>query len=304
MRVSILLVLIIILLNSKNYGQIPQPVAGKIIRFENFKSNYVNARNIDIWIPDGYSRKEKYAVIYMHDGQMLFDSTLTWNKQEWKVDESLNELLKSKQVKECIVVGIWNDGKNRFIDYLPQKPVESIDTVKLKALFNIPTMITFNADKYLLFITKELKPFIDKEFSTYTESNNTFIIGSSMGGLISLYAICEYPDIFGGAACLSTHWTGIMNHNNIIPNAFKEYISENLPSPKTHKIYFDYGTETLDILYKPYQMMIDSVMREKGYSNNCWTTIEYVGQDHSENSWASRLKVPLKFLLGNNKTDQ
>lgn len=304
MRTTICLLLLTILSSSKNYGQLPQSAAGKIIRYESFKSNYVNARNVDIWIPDDYSTNRKYAVLYMQDGQMLYDSTLTWNKQEWKVDESLNELIKSKQAKECIVVGIWNDGINRFIDYLPQKPVELIDTIELKALFNIPTMITFNADKYLLFITKELKPFIDKEFSTYTDANNTFIMGSSMGGLISLYAICEYPNIFGGAACLSTHWTGIMNHNNIIPNAFKKYIYENLPSPTTHKIYFDYGTETLDILYKPYQMMIDSVMREKGYNINNWTTVEYAGHDHSENSWASRLEVPLKFLLGSNKTNQ
>ncbi|MGE0076627.1 MAG: alpha/beta hydrolase [Bacteroidales bacterium] len=297
MKFISLAILLLFLSCNKIDKDLPQPITGKIIRFGNFKSSYVKSRNIDVWIPENYSKDKRYAVIYMHDGQMLFDSTLTWNKQEWKVDESVTDLIKKDSIKECIIVGIWNDEENRFRDYLPQKPIETIDSVQLKSLFNIPTMFTFNADNYLQFITKELKPFIDKNFSTFPDLNNTYIMGSSMGGLISIYAICEYPNIFGGAACLSTHWTGIVNYNTVIPNAFYNYITHNLPSPSTHKIYFDYGTKTLDGLYKPYQLSVDSIMLKKGFSSSNWITIEFKGDDHSERSWARRLKTPLRFLL-------
>ena len=111
-----------------------------------------------------------------------------------------------------------------------------------------------NSDNYLKFIVKELKPFVDKNFSVSSDKANTFIAGSSMGGLISLYAICEYPDVFEGAACLSTHWPGVFNaDHNPIPKAFMDYLKKHLPDPKTHKIYFDYGDQTLDAMYGPFQ---------------------------------------------------
>ena len=75
------------------YCQVPKVSSGKIEHFENFKSNFVDARNIDVWLPDGYSDKEKYAVLYMHDGQMLFDADITWNKQAWEVDEVAEKLI-------------------------------------------------------------------------------------------------------------------------------------------------------------------------------------------------------------------
>ena len=144
----------------------------------------------------------------------------------------------------------------------------------------------------------ELKPFIDKNYSTYTNKENTFIVGSSMGALISMYAICEYPDIFGGAACLSTHWPGSFTvDNNPVPNAFLNYMRDNLPNPKHHKIYFDYGDQTLDALYPPLQNNVDIVMRSKGYSKNNWMTQFFPGDNHSELSWNKRLDIPIVFLL-------
>ncbi len=92
-------------------------------------------------------------------------------------------------------------------------------------------------------MVNELKPFIDSNFATLGDQSNTFVAGSSMGGLISLYAVCEYPDVFGGAACLSTHWPGVFNsEHNPIPAAFIRYLESHLPSPVNHKLYFDYGT--------------------------------------------------------------
>lgn len=159
-----------------------------------------------------------------------------------------------------------------------------------------------SSDNYLKFMVKELKPFIDSTYSTLTEKEHTFVAGSSMGGLISMYALCEYPDVFQGAACLSTHWPGIFDTiNNPIPSKFVAYLDENLPDPKTHKIYFDYGTETLDALYGPFQTMVDSIMVKHNYNQENWKTLKFEGEDHSERAWNKRLDIPLKFLLSEEK---
>jgi enterochelin esterase-like enzyme len=119
-----------------------------------------------------------------------------------------------------------------------------------------------------------------------------------MGGLISMYAICEYPDVFGGAACISTHWPGTFKaQNNPVPKAFLAYLTDHLPSPENHKFYFDYGTKTLDAMYKPYQMKADEIMKKKGYTNANWITREFPGEDHSERAWRKRIEIPLTFLL-------
>lgn len=288
------------------FAQIPNVSNGKIKRFENFQSKWVAQRNVDVWLPEGYDAKKKYAVLYMHDGQMLFDSTTTWNKQEWGVDEIAGKLIQENKIKNCIVVGIWNAGKLRHPEYFPQKPFESLtktqkDTILKAVRSNKQEVFSdyVQSDKYLKFLVTELKPFIDKNFATLKNAKNTFIAGSSMGGLISMYAICEYPKVFGGAGCLSTHWVGTFStENNPIPAAFMEYLKNNLPNPKNHKLYFDYGTVALDALYPPFQKKADEILKMKGFAAQNWLTKEFVGEDHSENAWRKRLHIPLTFLLG------
>jgi enterochelin esterase-like enzyme len=233
----------------------------------------------------------------MHDGQNLFDSSRVWNKKEWKVDEVLGSLSAKNQIQDVIVVGIWNDGMNRHREYFPQKAIEFIPQPQRDTLLSLFPEKTPLADSYLLFLVTELKPFIDSIFPTYTEAEKTFIAGSSMGGLISLYAVCEYPQIFSAAACLSTHWIGTFTNNKEIPNAFNTYAQKYLPSPSSHKFYFDYGTMGLDANYPEYQKMIDTTAHEKGYDNNTWKSIEFTGHTHSETDWAKRLDIPLLFLL-------
>jgi len=273
--------------------------SGKIDTLENIPSKYIQNRRIQIWMPEGYSTKQKYNVLYMHDGQMLFDATTTWNKQEWRVDEVAGELMAEGKVKPFIVVAIHSE-------YFPQKAMEKLVQNKPQALFNLyknkkEAIAATNvfSDHYLWFLVKELKPYIDSNYSVLTKAENTFIMGSSMGGLISIYAISEYPDVFGGAACLSTHWIGMGNgDNNPYPEALFDYLKEYLPPPENHKIYFDYGDQTLDSLYPPLQKRADKIMTEKGYSSKSWSTRFYKGADHSEKSWSARLDVPLTFLLG------
>jgi predicted alpha/beta superfamily hydrolase len=283
--------------------------SGKIDHIEKFKSAYVDARNVDIWLPDGYSKDKQYAVLYMHDGQMLFDAKTTWNKQEWGVDETASKLIATKETIDFIVVGISSISEKRHADYFPQKPFDDLSpkdktfvTITLQEAGRTKAVFQPVSDNYLKFIVEELKPYIDQNYATAKGPEHTFIMGSSMGGLISLYAICEYPTIFGGAACISTHWPGIFSvENNPIPDAFFAYMRKNLPDPKTHKIYFDFGTATLDALYPPLQKKADEVMIEKGFTPANWETHKFEGADHSENAWKERLSIPILFLLETKK---
>jgi enterochelin esterase-like enzyme len=301
------LLLMNVMLCSTGFAQQAKVSSGTIQHFEKFASAYVAARSVDVWLPEGYSNKKKYAVLYMHDGQMLFDSNTTWNHADWQVDETVSRLLKNHLIKNCIVVGIYNTGEMRHADYLPQQPFEALTPAQQDTLYSNRRsngQSVFNghkiqSDKYLLFLVKELKPFIDSSFSTLPQQQHTFIAGSSMGGLISLYAICQYPDVFGGAACLSTHWTGIFQlEHNPFPAAMLKYLQTHLPSSQNHKIYFDHGTATLDTLYPAFQQQADWLMKQKGFKAKNWKTIIYTGKDHSEKAWAERFNVPLKFLLG------
>ena len=120
-----------------------------------------------------------------------------------------------------------------------------------------------------------------------------------MGGLISMYAICEYPEVFGGAACMSTHWLGsFTDQHNPAPASFKKYLEAHLPDPKTHKLYFDCGDQTLDQFYPEIQKAVDEILREKGYSDDSWMSRYFSGANHSEDAWNERLDQPLTFLFG------
>lgn len=265
-------------------------ITGNVQRYARFPSKLVERRNVDVWLPDNYSPKKKYAVLYMHDGQNLFNPAESYAGVDWNVDETLQKLIAEKKVRETIVVGIWNTPK-RTIEYAPQKAFDIVNHKKTKKSQFVKAKEGLS-DLYLKFIVDELKPFIDKKYSTKSDRENTFIMGSSMGGLMSLYAISEFPQIFGGAACLSTHFPlgkGVMI----------EYMKTNLPAPKTHKIYFDYGTETLDAQYETYQNEADKIMKKKKYKSGVnWITKKFTGEEHSEKSWRKRVDIPLIFLLG------
>lgn len=286
-------------------ASMPKPSAGRIERLVDFASNYVVARNVDIWLPPGYSDQNKYAVLYMQDGQMLFDANTTWNKQEWRADEVAAKLMAEGKTRPFIIVGVHHAGKLRNSEYFPQRVY---DTLPAQQQMQVMTMakadksLIFSAeiaaDQYLKFLTTELKPYIDSHYGVYTDPANTAIMGSSRGGLISMYAISEYPGIFGSAACMSTHWPIKYDMvDNLFPDVILAYMRSHLPDPETHRIYFDYGTETLDALYPPLQEKADAVMMAKGYGQANWQTREFKGADHSENAWAERLDIPLQFLF-------
>ncbi|MFK7833308.1 MAG: alpha/beta hydrolase [Winogradskyella sp.] len=275
---------------------------GEIHRTDSFPSKYIQARPVDIWLPQDYSKDKKYAVLYMHDGQNLFDSTTTWNKQEWKVDEWASKLVDEEKVKDFIVVGIHNIPEIRWQDLFPQKAMDFMNIKVKDSLMALAKKNNFNSDfkgdNYLKFVVEELKPSIDKNYSVETNREHTFIMGSSMGGLMSMYAISEYPEVFGGAAGLSTHWVGAMPMpNNPYPEAIFKYMEANLPTAGDHKLYFDYGNKTLDEHYPQYATRVDDILKSKGYSDTDFKNLYFEGTDHSESSWNKRLNVPLEFLL-------
>lgn len=284
--------------------QLPKVSTGKIERIQNFPTKLIETRNVDIWLPEGYNAGKRYAVVYMHDGQMLFDPAITWNKTAWEADETFGRLLREGKIHDCIIVGIWNIPERRFADYFPQKIIDSIPEPTRTAILEKQINGNPSADRYLQFIVTELKPYIDRTYSTLTDAENTFMIGSSMGGLISLYGLCEYPEVFGGVACLSTH-SPLASYELIneqtdaeVAVKFRNYLSRHLPAANTKKIYFDYGDQTGDAFYAPYQTKIDDLMTSMGYDEDHWQTHFFAGESHSEISWAKRLSVPVLFLLG------
>jgi predicted alpha/beta superfamily hydrolase len=116
-------------------------------------------------------------------------------------------------------------------------------------------------------------------------------MGSSMGGLISLYAISQYPDVFYGAGCVSTHWSAG-------EFAIVEEMAKRLPDPASHKLYFDYGTVGVDAPYEPYQLKFDAHLRARGYEEGKnWMTRKFEGADHNEAAWQARVDIPLGFLF-------
>lgn len=270
--------------------------SGKINRIENFKSEFVQTRNVDVWLPDGYSQNKKYAVVYMHDGQMLFDSTKTWNRKEWLVDEVFSSLLKDKRIKDCIVVGIWNTEKDRIAEYMPTKIWKLLPDSQA-AIFSEKYCNQKGAigDNYLKFIVEELKPFIDKKYSTLLDKENTVIMGSSMGGLISLYALCEYPEVFGNAVCMSTSWLSFIDFQ--LPLATLRYLGHNLPTPGNHRLYMDYGTGESSPGYEASQKFADYIIKSDGWSEEYFQSLVFENAIHDEISWGKRLYIPIEFVL-------
>ena len=279
-------------------GMAQQTVSlGKLIEYPDFSSSIVTSRDVFVWLPSDYSPKEKYDVLYMHDGQMLFDANTTWNKQEWGIDEVVGKLLNEKKI------GVANIPETRYADYFPQKALKNLpDSV-------VSGNVSFNADNYLRFLVEEVKPFIDKEYSTNKSVKHTFVMGSSMGGLISLYALCEYPEVFGGAACMSTHVPMILSKElskekaDQWSRAFRNYLDENLPTANSRIIYMDRGDATLDAYYPPYQDELDKLMRKKGWKGPMWVSKVFPGAAHTEVDWNKRLDNPLLFLLGTDRKD-
>ena len=302
MKINVLIMVLSIVccampLLAQEPAEAPQQVSmGRLEFFPQFKSQYIEARNVTVWLPDGYVEGEPCDVLYMHDGQMLFDATSTWNKQEWQVDEVMGRLIAEGKIRRCIVVGIDNS-KNRIYDYFPTKCYEYVP----QDLRTDVDVSTFKGDEYLRFLVEEVKPFIDRRYRPLTSREHTFVMGSSMGGLISMYALCEYPQVFGGAVCMSTHSS--MNFNSPKFNSdawatgFRNYVKDKLPEANSCLIYMDRGDVELDGTYAASQYALDKMITGLGWDSNHFESLVFEGNQHMETYWAQRLHYPLMFIL-------
>lgn len=266
---------------------------GRVDSYQDFESAHVPARNVDVWLPPGYAEdlQRRYRVLYMHDGQNLFDPQLSYTGIDWGIDETMTRLIAQHRVREAIVVGIWNTPR-RLQEYMPRKTVRGESLAV--GVDGFPPLMRSDiaSDGYLQFLVGELKPFIDATYRTKPGREDTCIMGSSMGGLISLYAAAEHPQVFGCVGAVSTHWP-------IGDGSMIDWLSTHLPDPRDHRIYYDFGTGTLDAQYEPYQRRMDALMRANGYiEGRNWTTRKFEGAEHSERAWRERVEVPLMFLLG------
>jgi predicted alpha/beta superfamily hydrolase len=221
-------------------------------------------RDIYVYLPDGYEKSAtRYPVIYMHDGQNLFDPARGYLGQTWKAQSTLNELIARKLMSPVIVVAIDNISA-RMEEYIPEK----------------------QADAYLDFIIGTLKPLVDGQLKTKTDRTHTAIMGSSLGGLVSLYAGIKHPEIFGRVAALSPSiW---WNQRSILGSYQQAAV---LPL----KVYLDSGTEGGE---EPQDVQqLTALLQQRGFEQRSLYSFIQNGANHSEYFWAMRLPIALQFLF-------
>ncbi|NOU16165.1 MAG: alpha/beta hydrolase [Bacteroidales bacterium] len=228
-------------------------------------------RTIRMYFPPNYSSGKRFPVIYMHDGQNLFDSATSFSG-EWKVDEILDSLYKYHNFS-CIVVGIYNGENQRLNEFSPWH--------------NDSLNAGGDGDKYAKFIVKILKPFIDSHYRTLIDRENTAIIGSSMGGLISLYITLQYPEVFGKAAIFSPSlWFS--------PKVFEMMQKYNLK--KIQKIYLISGAkEGEQTVYNT--LKADSLLRSVGFDENYLRCKISKDGEHIEWFWSREFGDAVRYLF-------
>lgn len=229
-------------------------------------------RRIWIYLPEGYaSSKKKYPVLYMHDGQNLFDDATAFSG-EWGVDEAMDTL--GVKVGEMIVVGIDNGGDTRLNEYSP---------------YDMERFGKGEGAQYVDFLVKTLRPYINKHYRAKKCGKHSYTAGSSMGGLISFYALLKYPKKFGGAGVFSpAFW--------VTPQLFKA-IPDKAKKVKG-KIYFYAGMQESESMV-PDMLAVFELMRQ--HSRADMTTVIRTGGKHNEATWRAEFPLFYKWLVGNRR---
>ena len=277
--------------------------AAKLDTYPQMTSQFVQPRDVTVWVPDA-CQSAACPVLYMQDGQTLYDPKLSLSGASWGMADTLTKLIDTKAVPAVIVVGIYNTDK-RGREYLPQKIYDRMPAdarVRMAKNWGGEPL----SDQYLNFMVTELKPFIDKTYKTLPDPAHTYVMGSSMGGLIAFYAQAQYPDVFGASASLSMHWLLDNPWVNIpdaktnqpeVTAALAGYVASTGLKPGVNRVYIDQGTQTLDANYRPYSLAFEKTMHDQGWTTPDFSSQIFPGEAHSEGAWAKRLDIPLKFLL-------
>ena len=269
-------------------------VKGRLVYWTDVASAFLGPkRHVEIWLPPGYDDHPttRYPVLYMHDGQNLFDPRIANTGVDWGVDEAVVRLVDQGVIPPVIVVGVWSTAE-RSREYSPWH----------------------GAPAYARFLIEELMPRVNREFRTLTGPTNTAAMGSSMGGLLSFYLVTHHPEVFGACGCESTHFplsedvAARVLHlpANETPDTTPYVIRDiraGLKAPPGTRYWFDYGSMSLDSTYGPTHAAVRSWLLGQGLvEGRDFVVRRYVGATHNEASWRARLEDPLTFLFGQHQT--
>lgn len=266
-------------------------VEGMLVYWTDVASEFLEpTRHVVIWLPPGYDedRDDGYPVLYMHDGQELFDPRISSGHGTWDVDDAVVNLVEQDKIPQIIVVGVWNS-EERMIEYSPWH----------------------DAPDYARFLIEELMPRVDAEFNTATGPENTAVMGASMGGLLSYYLVTNRPDMFGSCGCMSSAFIlseAAMHQMGSLPSDGSEPdetpfivrdIEAGLEVPQDVRYWFDYGTAGGDANYdEPHQHLRAWLLEQGLVPGEDFVIRVYEGADHNVAAWRDRLEDPLLFLFG------
>jgi predicted alpha/beta superfamily hydrolase len=264
-------------------------VLGTLVYWQDVVSKFLSeTRHVEIWLPPGYDddAERHYRVIYMHDGQNLFDPRLANTGVDWGVDEAMMRGAESGLFEPAIVVAAWSSSR-RGPEYSPWH----------------------DGPLYARFLIEELMPRVNSEFRTLTGPEDTFVMGSSMGGLLSFYLVKEHSRNFSACGCVSSHFpisdavaASFLGKDSsdadTTPYVLKDIASGDTV-PEDVRFFFDYGTETLDAGYGPTHLAVrDWLLAQDRVEGKDFRIQEYDGAAHNEAAWRARLDDQLVWLLG------
>lgn len=286
---------------------LPGPAAaqadnGRLLEYTEVQAAGLPSQRLTIWLPPGYDGSDKrYPVLYMHDGHNLFDVKASNFNKIWAADKAMLAVMQQGS-EPRIIVGVWAPGRDRFRQYLPRPAYDAASPAlraKMDAMAGGPVV----SDAYLAWLAGPLKTWVDGAFRTRPGRDDTAIAGSSMGGLMSCYAIAARPDVYGQAACVSSHWPAIgpdtaKGFNPDTLAVWTGFFGQALGAPAGRRVWMDHGTGTLDAFYAPYQEPIDAEFVKLGWQRGSdFESRVYPGAEHEENAWAARLPEIFAWLL-------
>ena len=266
-------------------------VIGTLVHEQDVESAFLELpRHVTVWLPPGYddpsNAEKRYRVIYMTDGQNLFDPRTSNYGTDWGVDEAMMRGVEAGLYEPAIVVATWSTAQ-RFQDYSPWH----------------------NGPRYAEFLKDELKPRIDATYRTLPGREDTFAMGSSMGGLMATYLVTQHAETFSACGCVSTHvplservvaqFAGTPTDGLETRTYLDRDIAEGrMPIPDGVRMFFDWGTEGLDADYLPgHETLRAHLLAEGLVEGEDFLMREYPGADHNETSWRARVGDQLLWLL-------
>ena len=253
-------------------------LTGDFRRHPRFRSRFLPSEHtLLVYRPPGYSddRLRRFPVLYLHDGQNVFDRATSATGQEWSVDETAQRLIEEGAIEPIIIVGIYNAGKRRIDEYTPTR-----DSRK---------GMGGKADAYARMLVQEIKPFIDRRYRTLRTAANTGLGGSSLGGLLTMHLGLRFPTVFSRIAVLSPSvwWDdrAIVREVDALPNK--------LPL----RIWLDSGTGEGGEVTRDARLLRDALVRKGWVVGQDLSYLEAEGGGHNEQSWATRVEGVLRFLF-------